>query len=466
MKFMISFVGQTMSRYLAFLAFLAAMQAWIFLAPSTAAALSNRVDATNGAVRVLDESFEISFGSNIRVTLRAESNSDITAVKGWFKPRGQGRISSYAYADFTPGSSITATFAIRTGNGAYYPPGTEFDYRFELTDANGVVTHTPTRVVEYLDPELEWKRMVVGSLTGVYYNLSDAQVRSLLVAASARLPDLLELTGADASAQFKAVLYRSVADATPSFPSVSQTATDRQFFAGFAEPEYGLFVLGSPGIDTFTHELTHLLVAQVVSSPLAASVPAWLNEGLAVWSERSDIGELNARIRSAAAGNRLLKLRSMSIIPGRSSDISLFYPQSGAFVGYLSNRYGPDKISTILRSIDAGMKVYEAVEAALNVSLDQIENEWRLSIGASVLPVPTLTPELVRPQPTSTAVPLSTDVLDGVVPLSPTPDTPFPTGPGDAARRSGPPVWAYAILGLLAVSAAILVLIKRRSASR
>ncbi len=417
---------------------------------------ANTLAAQSTSVRVTELSHEIDYGQAIRIRLKAQSDSEIVAVKGWFRPRGPGRISSYTYPEFTPGTTISATFLIKTGSGAYFPPGTEFDYRFEMVTSDGTVTETSTQLVEYLDPGREWKRQTEDGLTAVYYNIDDVEVRRLVDYARQRLPVLLATTGAESGGTFKAVLYRSVSDASSSFPPVSQTATDRQFFAGFAEPGFGLFVLGSPGQGTFIHELTHLLVARAVESPSAAPVPAWLNEGLAVWAEGGASPD-DARFRSAASSGQLLKLRSMGTIPGRGRDIDLFYPQAGAFVSYLHSRFGPEGIAALLEDLDGGKKVYDAAAERWGVSLDDVENEWRVSMGAKPLATPG--PALPAGTPVSRpTISLATAMPFGTAPslAAPAP-TPEPQSSTFDDGRKGAPVRVYVGLAFAAVAIGGLV---------
>lgn len=417
------------------------------------------------AIRVLQQTHRITYGQGIAVTLQAESDaSEIIAVTARYRPRGPGRISVYAYPQFKPGRSVTASFTIKTGDGAYFPPGTGFDIHFELADSAGNVLETAPQPVEYLDSKFNWQHVARGTLTAVYHNLSDDQAGRLLDAATARLPELARVTGAPTGSHFKAVLYRSVSEATSSFPRVSETATDRQFFAGFAQPEYGLFVLGAPGAGSFLHELTHLLVGAAVTSPLAAPVPAWLNEGLAVWAEGPGDGPGNARVRSAASSGRLLRVRSMGAIPGTGPGIALFYPQAGAFVGYLHGRFGPDGLASLLRLINEGRRVQDAAQDAWGVSLDDVENDWRQSLGASPLQTPSPTP---LPTPTAldaTAAPAATPAsYANTTPTPATVATPTPAPiPADPRIGIHLQIYMYVALAVMGVAALAVVWRARR----
>jgi hypothetical protein len=443
----------------------AAALAVLFLINTTPSARASAPAGVPSAIRVLQQTHRITYGQEIRVTLQAESDAaEITAITARYRPRGPGRISVYAYPDFTPGRSVTATFAIKTGDSAYFPPGTDFDIHFELADSAGNVLETAPQPVEYLDPRHLWKHVTRGALTVVHYNVADDQAARLLENAAARLPEIARMTGAPAASNFKAVLYRTVSEATSSFPRVSETATDRQFFAGFAQPEYGLFVLGSPDTGSFLHELTHLLVDAAVPSPLAAPVPAWLNEGLSVWAEGDSIETLNARIRSAASSGRLLRVRSMGTIPGTRAGISLFYPEAGAFVGYLHGRFGPDGLASLLSQINDGRAVQDAAQDAWGVSLDAVENEWRQSLGANPLPTPSPTPLPTATPDGSLTAPFPTPApLDAPRPTAAPAATPAPPPlPAKSQAASNARTVVYIALAVVAAAAALRVISRAR----
>ena len=71
------------------------------------------------------------------------------------------------------------------------------------------------------------------------------------------------------------------------------------------------------------HEATHLLLDRAVDSPLAR-VPAWLNEGLAMYFE-SDSYRREATVARAARDSALLRLGAMNTVPGRPEDVRQFY---------------------------------------------------------------------------------------------------------------------------------------------
>jgi hypothetical protein len=242
------------------------------------------------ALTIMQQSVEIDYGNKITITTKVDSGSDsddVTAARALFRPRGGSTIWAYSYPDFSvDGNEVSLVFEIPTGPGSYYPPGAEFDIEIEVTRANGEVSSVKSpEPVEYLDNANDWQRVEGDGYTVVYYGVSRSEVVNLVEITNSRIPSLKKVLGVDSTPDFKAVVFPSIKAATPSFPPVSQTATDQFLFAGFAQPQYRLFVQGQMNPTTFIHELAHLYTHEAVQSPLTGDLPSWLNEGLARFLE-------------------------------------------------------------------------------------------------------------------------------------------------------------------------------------
>ena len=367
---------------------------------------------------VLGHRAEIDFGEEIELHAEVDVGGiQAVEVKAIYRPIGPSRISAYAYADvqISPAQDkLDLKFTIPTGGTKYYPPGTEFDIHFELLDSEGVTHPTSPFKVEYLDPRLTWRRVSNGPVTAIYHGISDNEARDLVDHAVSVLPVIASTIGVDEPPSIKAVLFDSVRQATPYFPPVSKTATDRQFFAGFAVSEYGLFVMASPSRGIFVHEMTHLVVAEAEKSPLGRDAPSWLNEGLAVYFQNDgDHRQLERRLTGPARQGKLIPIKNMNRIPGRRDEISVFYPQSGHFVAYLIARYGHERVASLLGNLDSGQEIADAFHSAYGESLYDVENDWRSTLGAGPLPTPD--PAGIQlPPPAITQVPLLKPPVDTV----------------------------------------------------
>ena len=374
----------------AVIAFIAVVLLGILSASSTVSA------AGTGALTIADQSVVIDYGKKITIStdvITETAESEIQTVRALFRPRGGSTIWAYSYPEFSvDNSNISLTFDIPTGPGSYYPPGTEFDVEIEVTLTSGEISSVrSTDPVEYLDPDRDWQRVSGDGYTIVYYGVPRADVEDLVASIDHRIETLETTIGVSDPPDFKAIVFPSIQDATPSFPPVSQTATDQFLFAGFAQPQYRLFVQGQMNSTTFTHELAHLYVHEAMSSSLASSMPSWLNEGLARFLESGSSERSNERLRASVRPDELLSIKHMGTIPGKRSDVFIFYPQAGSFVGYLIEEFSHATMAEFLAAMNSGQPLTTAFEDIYGKSLYEVENEWRDTFNAAPFPLPSAT---------------------------------------------------------------------------
>jgi hypothetical protein len=81
----------------------------------------------------------------------------------------------------------------------------------------------------------------------------------------------------------------------------------------------------------------------------------------------------------------------MQTIPGQRSDVFIFYPQAGAFVGYLIEEFDHDTMARLLATINGGETLISAIELTYGKSLYELENEWRATFNAEPLALPSAT---------------------------------------------------------------------------
>ena len=367
----------------------------VFVSPETVLAENTR------EMTVMSQTVDIDYGEKISVSVIVDagiSPQDIDSVRTLFRARGGSTIWSYSYPEYSTKSSdtneLSVSFEISTGPGSYYPPGAEFDIEIEITDTDGertsVISPEP---IEYLDPDNDWQRVQGNGYTIIYYGVSRSRVDEMIETIDHRIPTLEATLGVTDTPDFKAIVFPSIQAATPSFPPVSQTATDQFLFAGFAQPEYRLFVQGQMNSTTFTHELAHLYTHEAVRSSLLGGLPAWLNEGLARFLESGSSDSSNERLRESVRPDELLSLKHMLTIPGQRSDVFIFYPQAGAFVGYLVEEYSHATMADFLGELNKGRTIQDAFELIYDKSLSEVENDWRNLFNAKALPIPSATIE-------------------------------------------------------------------------
>ena len=373
---------------------------------------------------IIDQRINIDYGESISISAVLDTGefeldpNDSESVRALFRPRGGSTIWSYSYPDFSiaggsgsgaGGDQLSVEFEIPTGPGSYYPPGAEFDIEFELTNVAGdsVRLQSP-EPVEYLDPDRDWQRVPGDGYTVIYYGVSRGQVDDLIETIDFRIPTIEAPTGVTEPPDCKAIVFPTIQDATPSFPPVSQTATDQRIFAGFAQPQYRLFVQGRMNTNTFTHELAHLYTHEAISSAFQGGIPSWLDEGIARFLESGSSEPSSDRLRATVDPDELLSLAHMNTIPGQRRDVAIFYPQAGAFVGYLVEKHSHAHLADLLGLVNRGRELEDAFEIVYDASLGEVENEWRALFGAEPLPIASATAEPggMTDYATNTPVPL------------------------------------------------------------
>ena len=328
-------------------------------------------------IRVLSHTHEVRFPDRVVFNLEAESETPITAVQLFYTLSG-GDVRVYGYPDFSADTRIKTEFTVKTSGTSYVPTGVNIGYHYVITDADGNTFETERYTLEYRDPQYLWTELRRGDLVVLYHDLSLERVDEVVADVDARLGVIKELFGLDEVAPLKAVIVNNRREAQRSFPYTSDAATRNHIFGGFAFGDYGLFVMQGLKPDTMVHESTHLLLDQAVDSTLAR-VPAWLNEGLAMQFE-SDFRGRERLVERAARLNGLLRLRNMGSVPGRPSDVGMFYAQAWSVVDYMVDAHGAQRMSALLAAINDGQKIEDAVPTAYGLTLEQLEARWKAQV--------------------------------------------------------------------------------------
>ena len=332
-------------------------------------------------ISVVSTSSSIDFPDEVVLTLEAESDARISKVRLYYQ-LGSQSVRVYGYPDFTPSTRVKADFVIQTGGARYLPTGVDITYSYTIEDVDGHRVETDDFSLEYKDPAYEWERVEKGDLVVLYHDRPFDSVDAVASDVAERLDEIKALLGLEASKRQKAVIFNSSREARRSFPTISGRATQDQLYAGFAYGDYDLFVLIGLSRSGMVHEMTHLLIDEAIGSPFAV-IPSWLNEGLAMHFEPGSRGRDSTLLR-AAQQDELLSLRNMGSVPGRPGDVRLFYAQARSIVDYLMDAYEQDRMAAMLRAINDGVRIEQAVEAAYGMSLDDLDREWRGQLGGEL----------------------------------------------------------------------------------
>ncbi|MBI2887732.1 MAG: hypothetical protein HYY02_11050 [Chloroflexi bacterium] len=352
---------------------------------------------------------ENKFPEEVVFTAEAESTAADIRSMALRLSIGAGDTERYGNFEFTPGRKVSAQFSFKTGGNNHLVPGADIAYWLEVQDAAGNRLETPRQSFWYADTRFQWSNLREGPVTVYYYGNAERNARAILGAARETQEKVGRMLGSEAR-PFKVMLYNSVPDLVGAQrPEGSETRRRELIRAGVAysgEALVQVLGIGSLGaLDTARHEIAHLFVHWAAG----VNVPAWLNEGLAVWGQSDPGDEYIGALRRGIRTNDLLLLRGLESFPGRSDENILAYGQSYSVVNYLIESYGPAKMRQLLEVIRAGDGAIEGVRRVYGLTMDELDAKWRESVGApsrsyestapTPIAVPTIAPIGALPPP-------------------------------------------------------------------
>jgi hypothetical protein len=346
-----------------------------------------------------------------------------------------GQVIAKAYPQFTSGKSVTVDWTWDMHQSGSLPPGAQIWWRWRITDETGKQTVSDQKTILWLDSVHAWQMLTKDDIRLHWYGNTQSFAQDLLDTAHTGLARVENDAGLTNDKPIDLYIYPNNNDMKNS------VLYEPSWTGGMAFPEHNIVILGISTIDLSwgrraeVHELTHVLVGHLTFSCLG-SVPTWLNEGLAVYSE-GDLDPVAQQLLNGSIRNdTLLPVRSLS---GRFSEIAnkanLSYSESYSIVNYLIKTYGRDKMTTLLIDLRDGSTVDEALTNVYGFNIEGLEDGWRASIGAKARVVEANATAVPTPTYVPTIVPISG------APLAITP-TPFdiPTPSPTEAPTGGPPL--------------------------
>jgi len=413
-----------------------------------------------GEIAVLSSSHENRFPEEIVFRLEAESPAKIEKITLFYRIMGEGT-SAYAYPDFTPSQKVKVEYALKSNTQqTYLPPGTEIGYYWLVEDAAGHRLQTKEIIFTYDDIRFTWKKATRDGVTLYWYSFGESFIQELLNEAVAGLERLSAEAGVSYIIPMKIFIYDSKRDMDPALPQKSETYTQQTVTLGVRLTSEIMLLLGNhPEVkETIVHELSHMVIHQLAEGPFG-DLPAWLDEGLAMYAEGALPERYLSTLNSAIRRDELISVRSLSSYSGDPSQVTIFYAESWSIVKYLLDTYGREKMSELLKVFKEGSRYDDALQKIYGFDMDGLDAQWRLSLGLKPRP---------SPQPTAERRTMPTLVPFGAEPQSqPTspPSTPTTAGSGGGSSAV---IWYWLVGGssLVAVILALvaLTLTRRRRA--
>jgi hypothetical protein len=352
----------------------------------------------------MDRGVRNNFPEGITFSVSAQSDSPIERVRLRYKILPDGT-AAIGLAEFTPATSVSTTFEL-AGNDPpriYLPPGTVIEYFWEVTDADGKTATTETETFFYDDVRFDWRTVEANGVTIYFYSGSEELARQMLDTAVETIDSMSALLQIEVPFPVKVWVYENRDDMRPALARRSETYEASVITAGVRVASDTVLVLGNASFDTLRHEVAHVVTAVAGEGPFG-SLPAWLDEGTAVWAQ-GDPGGFRSAVESAIQRGNVFSVRQITSYQGDPSGVGLFYGQSWSLVSYLIDTYGQEKFAQLFAEIKGGKRVDNALLAVYGFDQDGLDEEWRAAHG---LP-PRVTPAPEPERPAETAAPTRRD---------------------------------------------------------
>ena len=425
-------------------------------------------------MRIVSERLENQFPEALTFHIEVKGPAKITKITLFHELRGTDS-PTIAPLEFEPATRVQASHRWPTQN-MTVPPGVPILYHWEIEDEAGNKLVTEEATFTYDDVRFPWKVLEDDEVAVLWYSGDDEWGQKIYDVVSRSLRQLEEALAAQIEFPIRVVVYGNEADFRSAFPPL------RENIGGIAFTENGVTVqvirMGNESylVGVIPHEISHLLTHQLTDSP-CSTLPAWLDEGLAVYNEWSGQSYYEAIVEQAATEGNLLPLAFIvGNFPRDSERVYLAYGQSYCLVKRLIDEYGGEKLGQYLRMFGeakTGFDEEAAFEAVYGLPLMDFVNGWRVSLGAELevapTPMPTMVPFPTPPPPgwkaTQTPTPLVT-ATPTPPPVQPTAvPSPAPT-PAPEPTREGLPIWVYLLVGggiaFVVAIVVVLVVVRRK----
>jgi hypothetical protein len=352
------------------------LSATSLLAIAVFAALFVQSTAAQTGLTVSDDGVENRFPNGMVFRMSAESDSEITEIRLRYKVLPDGT-SANGVPDFEEGTQVRTEFELAGNNPpeVYMPPGTVVEYYWEVRDASGAEATTEEASVFYDDVRFDWQKAEGDGVTIYYYSGSDDDAQAMHRTAVESLAEMTALLGTEIPFEVQVWIYDSTDDMRPALQRRSESYESQVITAGVRVATNTVLVLGNVSFDTLRHELTHVVTAEAGESALG-TLPAWLDEGTAVYGQDDPGGFEDAINRAIARGN-VLSVREISAYPGDPQKVDLFYGEAWSLVRYLNDTYGAERFAHLFHEVKGGSRIDEALETVYGFDQDGLEDEWR-----------------------------------------------------------------------------------------
>lgn len=329
---------------------------------------------------------EVEFPHTISFDIEVAAAADISRITLEYQVQKMNvfPVTSVTFPLFQPGKRVTAAWTWDMRQTGGLPPGTDLSYWWTFEDADGHAAQTTPAGISFDDERHSWHRLSRSGLNLFWYQGTDSFAEQLMVSAEQALDRLADDTGAELQDGADIYIYADANDLR------SAMVYPQEWTGGVAYTEYHTIAIGiSPGDlawgkRAMVHELAHLAVQQATFSGYGVSLPTWLEEGIAMYTEGELSSQFQTILNSAIAGNNLFTVKSLcSPFPADPDSAYIAYAQSYSIVEYLiTERGGQAGMLDLLNAFKQGSGYVEALDQVYGFDIIQLNTLWRDYVNA------------------------------------------------------------------------------------
>jgi hypothetical protein len=326
----------------------------------------------------LIHSVTIDFGKSVQFSLSIEASAVPVRAALFLRPSSDSQFKAHIVGLTSDDPlQVDMQFSPQIIN---LRPFAQLEYYWQVDFTDGEVSTTDPIQVTYLDTRFEWSVFSGEELSVHWVEGGIDWAQDVYAIAASSLPEIEATLGARSPGSRHLYIYPTQSDLQNSLRLAGITQASAHTL-----PELGVvLVAGDNNPETLIrleqeipHELVHVLLYERMG-PGLENLPAWLNEGLATYFERSPRQVYTSALRAAAKDDSLLEMQSLcSSLPISESERILAYAQSASFINYLLDVYGTGGIVRLLDAYEEGTTCTGGVQRVFQRSLGQLENEWQ-----------------------------------------------------------------------------------------
>ena len=286
-----------------------------------------------------------------------------------------------AEAEFDADLAVSTEWKWEMKKTGSIPPGATIWWEWVITDENDETYTTPRQEMVYSDTRYEWEFRDFDTVDVYWHDQPEALIDELLVAVESHLSRLELDVNIPPERKPRVFIYRSSEELRDAM------LFEQEWVGAVAFTSYNIILTAVStssldwAKDALPHEITHLLVKEVVFGPFG-DLPLWLDEGLAQYTESEMDSHSRGILDDAIAEGTLISLTSLSgSFPTDPTSAYLAYAESLSIVEFIISEYGWEKMRQLLDTFKGGSTNDKALLAVYGFDVAGLESQWKAYIG-------------------------------------------------------------------------------------